>query len=262
MVSKEESMAKKKRKLTKFGRILSDILIVVCLGIAGFSGWNLYKELHEYKVSEQTYTELLPKVTVKDEETQETTGYDWDSLREMNADIAGWIKMDDSTIDYPFVKGQDNEYYLHHLFNGEYNNSGCVFIDVNNNSDFSDKNTVMYAHNMRNGTMFAAIEQFKNASYYDTHKEIHIYTPNQNYIVYPVAGMLSNGQDDYVRTSFSDDNDFMNYVSRFVQNSTFTSEVSIEATDKIVMLSTCNYDTYDGRYVLIGKLVPEETNAE
>lgn len=252
-------MSKKKRKLTKFGRILSDILIVVCLGVAGFSGWNLYQELHEYHVSETTYTELLPKVVVKDEETQET-GYDWDSLREMNGDVAGWIKMDDSTIDYPFVKGQDNEYYLHHLFNGEYNNSGCVFIDVNNNSDFSDKNTVLYAHNMRNGTMFADIEKFKDASYYESHKVIHIYTPSNNYLVYPVAGMLSNGQDDYVRVSFSDDNDFLTYVSRFVSNSTFTSENTIEAGDQMVMLSTCNYDTYDGRFVLIGKLVAEENN--
>ena len=135
-------------------------------------------------------------------------------------------------------------------------------MDVNNNRDFSDKNTILYAHNMKNGTMFASIEKYKDASYYDGHKVIHIYTEAATYDAYPVAGIVTDGQDDYVRTSFSDDNDFMSYVNRFVSSSTFTSEQSIEASDRMIMLSTCNYDRSDGRYVLIGKLVQEDNNAQ
>ena len=183
-------------------------------------------------------------------------------MKQINGDFVGWIRLDDSTVDYPFVQGTDNEYYLRHLFDGTYNNSGCVFMDVNNNRDFSDKNTILYAHNMKNGTMFAAIEKYKDASYYDGHKVIHIYTEAATYDVYPVAGIVTDGQDDYVRTSFNDDNDFMSYVNRFVSSSTFTSEQSIEATDRMIMLSTCNYDRSDGRYVLIGKLVQEDNNAQ
>lgn len=258
-------MAKKKRKLTKFGRILSDIVIVVCLIIAGFSGWNLYKELHEYKESKETYEKLTPEVVIENPDTNEVDTaplFDWEKLKQINEDFVGWIRLDDSTVDYPFVQGTDNEYYLRHLFDGTYNNSGCVFMDVNNNRDFSDKNTILYAHNMKNGTMFASIEKYKDASYYDGHKVIHIYTEAATYDVYPVAGIVTDGQDDYVRTSFNDDNDFMSYVNRFVSSSTFTSEQSIESTDRIVMLSTCNYDRSDGRYVLIGKLVQEDNNAQ
>lgn len=258
-------MAKKKRKLTKFGRILSDIVIVVCLAIAGFSGWNLYKELHEYKESKETYEKLTPEVVIENPDTNEVDTaplFDWEKLKGINGDFVGWIRLDDSTVDYPFVQGTDNEYYLRHLFDGTYNNSGCVFMDVNNNRDFSDKNTILYAHNMKNGTMFASIEKYKDASYYDGHKVIHIYTEAATYDVYPVAGIVTDGQDDYVRTSFNDDNDFMSYVNRFVSSSTFTSEQSIEPTDRIVMLSTCNYDRSDGRYVLIGKLVQEDNNAQ
>lgn len=258
-------MAKKKRKLTKFGRILSDIVIVVCLIIAGFSGWNLYKELHEYKESKETYEKLTPEVVIENPDTNEVDTaplFDWEKLKQINGDFVGWIRLDDSTVDYPFVQGTDNEYYLRHLFDGTYNNSGCVFMDVNNNRDFSDKNTILYAHNMKNGTMFASIEKYKDASYYDGHKVIHIYTEAATYDVYPVAGIVTDGQDDYVRTSFNDDNDFMSYVNRFVSSSTFTSEQSIESTDRIVMLSTCNYDRSDGRYVLIGKLVQEDNNAQ
>lgn len=258
-------MAKKKRKLTKFGRILSDIVIVVCLIIAGFSGWNLYKELHEYQESKETYEKLTPSVVIENPDTNEVDTaplFDWEKLKGINGDFVGWIRLDDSTVDYPFVQGTDNEYYLRHLFDGTYNNSGCVFMDVNNNRDFSDKNTILYAHNMKNGTMFASIEKYKDASYYDGHKVIHIYTEATTYDVYPVAGIVTDGQDDYVRTSFNDDNDFMSYVNRFVSSSTFTSEQSIEPTDRIVMLSTCNYDRSDGRYVLIGKLVQEDNNAQ
>ena len=259
------SMAKKKRKLTKFGRILSDIVIVVCLVIAGFSGWNLYKELHEYKESKETYEKLTPEVVIENPDTNEVDTaplFDWEKLKGINGDFVGWIRLDDSTVDYPFVQGTDNEYYLRHLFDGTYNNSGCVFMDVNNNRDFSDKNTILYAHNMKNGTMFASIEKYKDASYYDGHKVIHIYTEAATYDVYPVAGIVTDGQDDYVRTSFNDDNDFMSYVNRFVSSSTFTSEQSIEASDRMIMLSTCNYDRNDGRYVLIGKLVQEDNNAQ
>lgn len=258
-------MAKKKRKLTKFGRILSDIVIVVCLIIAGFSGWNLYKELHEYQESKETYEKLTPSVVIENPDTNEVDTaplFDWEKLKGINGDFVGWIRLDDSTVDYPFVQGTDNEYYLRHLFDGTYNNSGCVFMDVNNNRDFSDKNTILYAHNMKNGTMFASIEKYKDASYYDGHKVIHIYTEATTYDVYPVAGIVTDGQDDYVRTSFNDDNDFMSYVNRFVSSSTFTSEQSIEPIDRMIMLSTCNYDRSDGRYVLIGKLVQEDNNAQ
>ena len=258
-------MAKKKRKLTKFGRILSDIVIVVCLIIAGFSGWNLYKELHEYQESKETYEKLTPEVVIENPDTNEVDTaplFDWEKLKGINGDFVGWIRLDDSKVDYPFVQGTDNEYYLRHLFDGTYNNSGCVFMDVNNNRDFSDKNTILYAHNMKNGTMFASIEKYKDASYYDGHKVIHIYTEAATYDVYPVAGIVTDGQDDYVRTSFNDDNDFMSYVNRFVSSSTFTSEQSIEPTDRMIMLSTCNYDRSDGRYVLIGKLVQEDNNAQ
>lgn len=252
---------KKKRKLSKAGRIISDVLIVICLAVAGFSGYNLYKELKEYNVSKEAYDTLTPEVITVNEETNEKI-IDHATLLSMNADYKGWVYLEDSSIDYPFVQTTDNEYYLRHLFNGEWNNSGCVFIDTNNNPDFSDRNTVLYAHNMKNGTMFADIEKYKDASYYDTHKVIHIYTESQNYDVYPIAGMLSDGQDAYVQITFNDDAEFMNYTSRFIENSTFTSEQTLEATDRIVMFSTCNYDVDDGRYVLIGKLVPVTETVE
>lgn len=248
---------KKKKKLTKAGKIVLDVLIVLCLGVAAFSGYNLYKELNEYNTGIDTYAELTTEATkVHDESDADSSPYDYDSLSEQNPDFLGWIKMNDSKVDYPFVQGGDNAYYLKHLFTGEYNDAGCIFMDVNNASDFSDKNTILYGHNMYYGDgMFTHIELFKTQDWYDSHKEIYIYTKAQNYVMYPVAGILTNGNDDYIRTSFTDDEDFLSYVDRFVSESTFTSDYTIEADDQMILLSTCSYYMSNGRYALIGKLV-------
>lgn len=248
-------MKKKKKKQSKAVRVLLDIILVAALITAGYSGYRLYTGMQEYNESKEVYDEINQQVIVHKDIEEEGFRIDWDTLKNQNADTAGWIRLKDSSIDYPFVYANDNAYYLTHLFDGTYNRSGCVFVDANNQYNFQDKNTVLYAHHMRNGTMFADVENYKDSSYYSTHKEIEIYTPEQNYIMYPVAGIVTTGTDNYVRYSFTDDSDYMNYVKYFTDRSTFQSDETIQAEDQMVMLSTCSYDVTDGRYVLIGKLV-------
>lgn len=248
-------MKKKKKKQSKAVRVLLDIILVAALITAGYSGYRLYTGMQEYNESKEVYDEINQQVIVHKDIEEEGFRIDWDTLKNQNADTAGWIRLKDSSIDYPFVYANDNAYYLTHLFDGTYNRSGCVFVDANNQHNFQDKNTVLYAHHMRNGTMFADVENYKDSSYYSTHKEIEIYTPEQNYIMYPVAGIVTTGTDNYVRYSFTDDSDYMNYVKYFTDRSTFQSDETIQAEDQMVMLSTCSYDVTDGRYVLIGKLV-------
>lgn len=248
-------MKKKKKKQSKAVRILLDIILVAALITAGYSGYRLYTGMQEYHESKEVYDDINQKVIVHKDTEEDTFQIDWDALRNQNADTAGWIRLKDSNIDYPFVYASDNAYYLTHLFDGTYNRSGCVFVDANNQHNFLDKNTVLYAHHMHNGTMFADVENYKDSSYYSTHKEIEIYTPEQNYVMYPVAGIVTTGTDDYVRYSFTDDADYMNYVKYFTDRSTFQSDETIQPEDQMVMLSTCSYDVDDGRYVLIGKLV-------
>ncbi|MDD6258349.1 MAG: class B sortase [Erysipelotrichaceae bacterium] len=248
-------MKKKKKKKSKAVRVLLDIIFVAALITAGYSGYRLYTGMQEYNESREVYDDISQQVIVHKDIEDQGFQIDWNTLKNQNADTAGWIRLKDSHIDYPFVYANDNAYYLTHLFDGTYNRSGCVFVDANNQHNFQDKNTVLYAHHMRNGTMFADVENYKDSSYYSTHKEIEIYTPEQNYIMYPVAGIVTTGTDNYVRYSFTDDSDYMNYVKYFTDRSTFQSDEIIQAEDQMVMLSTCSYDVTDGRYVLIGKLV-------
>jgi sortase B len=108
---------------------------------------------------------------------------------------------------------------------------------------------------MRNGTMFADIENYKDPSYYETHKEIRILTEDGEYSAYPVAGFVTNGNVAYIEFDFTDDQAFMDYVNGYIANSDFSSQETVEADDQIVLFSTCSYDVADGRYVLMAKLV-------
>lgn len=249
-------MAKRVKKRVKI--LVLDIVLVLCLGVACYSGYRLYRETAEYNKGKNAYEEIkeivIDPVAV---DPDMKLKLDFDKLKSMNPDFAGWIYLSDSAIDYPFVHTDNNEFYLYHLFNREYNRSGCVFIDTMNSPDFSDKITVLYAHHMKNGTMFHDVVNYEKQEYYDSHKVIEIYTPEASYELYPVAGKFTTGYDDYVRLSFADDTDFMEYVDSFISDSTFVSEETIGPDDRIVLLSTCAYNVAEGRYALIGRLVKE-----
>ena len=90
---------------------------------------------------------------------------DFESLRESGPDIIGWLNLPDTVINYPVTQTDDNEYYLHHLYDGTYNKVGCLFADYENKADFSDRNTIIYGHNMRDGSMFAVLNEYDEQSY-------------------------------------------------------------------------------------------------
>ena len=258
---------KKGRHLTKLARNLLKAVLVISIAVAGYSGYQIYIGLKEYRESEASYTTLagsdvVEETTTGENQEGETLPYEkvnFTALSEINPDVAGWLSLSGTVINYPIVQGTDNEYYLEHLFTGEVNHPGCIFIDVGNAKDFSDKNTVLYAHHMRNGSMFAELEGYRSQEYYESHKELVLQTPSGTYLIQPFAGLLSTGSGDYVQFSFDSTEAFLAYVDSMRNNSTFTSDVTVEAGDRIVTMSTCRYDVEDGRYAVFGKLVPLES---
>ncbi len=263
---KEKKNEKKNRKLSKTGRRLMTVLLVISLGVAGYSGYQIYSELHQYSENDQKYADLSKSVTTvvenesddeSEEESTATLEIDWDALRAINSDIAGWIKQEDTPIDYPIVYGFDNDYYLRHTMDGEYSIFGTIFVDYQNNHGFVDRNTVIYGHHFYHydDTMFTTLDYYADQSYYDEHKSLDLYTPDGNYKLYPIAGVVKSGTENYVRTTFSDDTDYYNYVQDFINQSTFVSEETFSATDQVVLLSSCTDIINDGRYALFCKLV-------
>ena len=245
----------KKKKLSKAGKLILDAIIVIALGVAGFSGYKLFKETEKYRIAQNSYKDLKEGVLVKAEDSDKKV-IDWAALQAVNPDIGLWIEMEGSTIDYPVIYQNDNEFFLRHLPDGTWNEAGTVFVDMECGRELTDRNTVFYGHHMLDDPlMFAEFENFKDQEYADDHKEIKIYSPENEWVVYPVGGFVTTGMDDYVKVQFSSDEEYQEYIDMLTSRSVFSSDVTLTKDDKMVMLSTCSYDVYDGRFALFGKVV-------
>lgn len=247
-------------------KTITIILICVLATVACVSGYKIFQIINEYHSGETTYENLKKYVLTPptDSETESTdlsdqaattpeqSIIDFDGLSAINSDIVGWIQLDGTVIDYPIAQCDDNGYYLKHLFNKEANSSGSIFLDCRNNADFSDRNSVLYGHHMKNGSMFSAITNYKNQLFYDEHPAFRLYTPQANYEVAIFAGYVADLQDNAWNTAFEDDDDFSQWLNECMQKSLFQSDIKPSAKDKIVTLSTCSYEFENAKFVVFG----------
>ena len=181
---------------------------------------------------------------------------DFAPLLQINSDAVAWLYAEGANIDYPVFHTYDNDYYLTHLYNHEKSEYGSLFVDFRNHKDFSDKNTVIYGHHMRNGTMFGSLESYRSQDFYDAIPTMMLYTPEGDYRIELICGTEESGDYEFVELQFETDSDFLAYVDRFRERSTFRSDVEVQPDDRIVSLCTCSYAHNNARYMLIGKLVP------
>ncbi len=179
---------------------------------------------------------------------------DAQALTEMNEDYACWLYAPGTLIDYPVVQGEDNNYYLHRLFNGENNACGTLFIDYRNLAGFLDPNTLIYGHHMRNGSMFKAITFYAEQTYFDSHPYMLIVTGEKRYLLELFAGYLTSKDDHCYDIAISDAEDLAAFVSEARAKSNFETSVEIEPGDRLVTLSTCAYAFENARYIAIGRL--------
>lgn len=183
---------------------------------------------------------------------------DFSYLRTVNEDIVAWITAEGLPIDLPVVQGEDNDYYLTHRFDREPNRLGTLFVDMHNKPDFSDKNTVIYGHNMNDGSMFASLVNYKSQEFYNDFPTMDLFTTQGDYTIEIFAGHLADGNDPFIQFDFKDDMDFMTYITTLKVISTFESPVEVGVEDQIITLSTCTEEFDNARYVLYGRLVPKK----
>jgi sortase B len=225
-------------------------------------GDDVYKKVRQnLKWSDTLYdtktASLLTDSEVSPEERQEELNneVDFTYLKKINPDVAGWISVEATEMDYPVVRGKDNNFYLDHLFTGERNKMGSIFMDYRNNSDFSDKNTIIYGHNMKNGSMFASLNRYKEQNYYNNYPRMLLNTPFGDFTIELFAGIVVDGNYESIRFDFKDDHDFLKYIDSLKKKSTFESNTIVQGNDRIVTLCTCSYEFGNARYALFGKLI-------
>ena len=246
------------------------LLCAVLLCVFGFRPLEDISPTRSYKIAEENYNALsqqfvtasTPKPSAAPGEEQEEEpvevspiSVDFAALQAQNPEAAGWIYSPNTVINYPIAQTEDNFTYLDHLLSGEMNANGTIFIDCQNAKDFSDKNTLVYGHNMNDGSMFASLRNYRDAAYYPEHPCLYISTPEKNYRLDLFAGLVTEPDSFVYARQFDEDEQFLAYVESAKAESTFQSDVEVGIEDKICVLSTCTYEFNDARYVVIGKLV-------
>ena len=179
----------------------------------------------------------------------------FDELLKTNNQTKGWLKVNNTNINYPFVQAKDNDYYLNHTFNKKSNGGGWVFLDYRNNSDFSDFNTIIYGHGRKDKTIFGTLGYVLKSGYIDKNENQFIYvsTPTKNLTYQIFSAYKIPNTSDYIQTDFGGENDTTSIINMIKDRKTLSIDVPVSPTDNILTLSTC-YNN-DIKIVVHAKLV-------
>lgn len=252
-----------RRKKKGGSNIVSNIILVIAIVVFAVSAYKLYGIFSEYNKGDKEYQkiqDLVINTEKKDDTKEEAFSVDFEKLLEMNSDVVGWIRFDEpSEINYPVVQGRDNEEYLKRTFEANTNKLGTLFVDVNNPGDFSGRNTFIYGHNMKNGSMFAQLLKYKDDSFYKQHPYFYIYTPDGKVRTYEIfsAGVVKDTSDSYIM-DYADDAAFQTYIDYIKQQSAYPTSAEVTTASKIVSLSTCTNVRDDERFLVHGVMIKEE----
>ena len=260
-----------RRKKKKKGDLLLTLALIAAIAVFCFAAYNLFHIYTEYKKGTDEYNHIEQMAVTdrapEDEELVDAVSgpkppisVDFDTLKSVNPDVVGWIYIEAlDNINYPVVQGDDNETYLHTTYENNYNFAGTIFVDYENSSDFSDCNTLIYGHNMKNGSMFGNLKKFtEDQSTYEESKYFWILTPEKNYR-YEIISAYTTGVNSDTYTLFKGPGEeyqnYLNTIQGYSEIKTEATELTVK--DKIVTLSTCTGNEAT-RFVVQGKQVNAE----
>lgn len=267
-------------------------ILGVLLGVFLYSGYRLLSKMGEYKQIEDAYEDIAELVvqtvpTTQREESEETSGfvpadsrpgqseYDWEepitennypydgitapimvdfeTLCKINPDVVGWIYCEGTVINYPVLKGKNNDTYLYHQYDGTYSSGGSIFMDYRCEGDLSGDYTVIYGHNMLADSMFNCLDYFRDEDYLREHCRFFYLTPSgKNYCLEVACVNLTAYKDELRLFELRDDERNLELI-----RSEAEADTGIELTneDRIVLLATCTYDFKDAKCTLLCKVI-------
>lgn len=233
--------------------IIKIIVIVFMCGIL-YSTYNLF--IWEKNTNKNRRINIETKRYIKKDTNKKNI--DFKKLKEINKDVVGYIRVNGTNIDYVVVKGKDNKYYLNHNLKREYNIAGWIFADSNNKVDGFDKNLVIFGHNMRDGSMFGSLKQVLEKDWYTNNHNLDIvFATEKGEYQYKVFSTYTiKPEKFYITTNFKDENDFVKFINTLKERSVYDYNVTVNASDKVLTLSSCIGDG-SNRVVLHAKKIKE-----
>lgn len=277
-INNDKNNKKKKRKKKKNTTWIFVILFSIFISIIVFCLIKIFIWGKDNKDTSKVINDITNAVNVtlrddddntelvNDTNEEETSDYwyyikfplidvDITELKEKNSDTVGWINVNNTNINYPFVQTKDNSYYLNHSFDKKYNEAGWVFLDYRNSKNLNNKNTILYAHSRLDKTMFGSLSRVLKSSWYNN-KDNHIIrlstdTENTLWQIFSVYKIPEESY--YITTNFNSNEEYTKFLNTIKQRSIHNFNTNLDTNDKILTLSTCYSDTE--RTVVHAKLI-------
>lgn len=251
-------MSRAKHYNKKKSNIPSIILMCFFTALLIYSGTKIVIWYMNNQNNKKISDEIAEFVTVDEtkEDNEEKYVVDFEKLKEKNSDIVAWLKVKGTNIETTVVKSTNNDYYLTHNFNKEYNSAGWIFADYKNKVDGTDKNLVIYGHNMRDDSMFGSLKWVINEDWYNNedNKYITLITENETQVYEVFSVYQIEKEDYYIQTNFNTEKEFNTFAQTIKKRSKKDFNVDVNENDNILTLSTCaNNNKY--RVVLHAKKI-------
>ncbi len=272
-VAREELKRQDKRRKQLI--FLCGIIGIICLSYFGMYSYYDYKtsssyetlsELKEKTPIVQVTEESAPQFSMNESSEEPKKVLDeYKNLININKKLIGWVKIVDTNIDYPVMQTSDNEYYLDHNLNQEYDKNGSIFMDKDCDVLKPSTNFILYGHHMKSGRMFGDLDKYSSKDYYEKHRYIQfdtIYEKGIYEIMYVFRSRVYSEEEIVFKyyqfiDAFSE-KEFDSNMQEMAALSLYDTGVTAKYGDRLLTLSTCDYQEKDGRFVVVAKKIAEE----
>lgn len=256
-----------KKKKNEYYYLLLPLLAIMVVAVGFFIRYQREQErlrleeearqaaLQVTHVTTEVTTESTTRATTEEKKKQDVI--DFGPLKERNEDVYAWIKVPGTEVDYPVLQHPDDvAFYLHHNIDKEEDIYGAIYTEHHNDLEFEDPNTIVYGHNMNNGSMFASLHRFEDADFFHKHRKIIIYTEEEIHHYEIFAAFVHSNEHVLYGYDFYDPFDFDRFLSDIYAHkedgANIDRDLEVTSDDNLITLSTCNHGRSEERYLVVG----------
>lgn len=246
------------------------VVMLICIAVFIYSASQIFLYLRmtlQEKKNQQNLQKYRPEITSSTSDTMEETGTQEQSqqqlptdaqqslfsLQTVNEDLIGWLYLPDTRIDYPVLQGKDNDFYLTHDFYRQFLKSGSIFMDYR--STEQDFHRIIYGHHMKNGTMFADVQNCRDEAFFRAHTRGYFTTFAGQFEIEFFAFLIVPSGAPIYTLSFADTHAKQAFLEYIAQDAMYCTDANVTEQDQLISLSTCTYEFEDARAVLVGRIV-------
>lgn len=196
----------------------------------------------------------IPAPVEEDPVMEEMQAIDLEALRAVNPEVIGWIRIPDTQIDYPILQGSDNDYYLNHTWEGKANSVGSIFMEYRNSPSFTDHNTILYGHNMNDGSMFNNLRMYTTQDYWQKRPYVYVRTEDTVLRYDIFASYLADTDCPAFGLSFRQSSTRREFLTYALEQTKIQTGIEPALTDPVLTLVTCSGAGYANRWTLQARL--------